>query len=233
MKLFVYTLILVMAELSSSPAHAQIDAVSRLSRISRNTGGAATDEIQSTSFDTFDEMLFGSGNPSFFPVANQISTFDNLTANVNTDLQNIGTSNFGGGSISASSTFELTFDLAVRSEFQISAVLTENDVIEEFGVANGGGAFFRLDGPAELEFESNFSSDTIIDEIVELPSGRYTLQIGSVGFGSDVEPAADSTASATFQFIRSVPEPSSTFAIVATFAPFLLRRRRQVVHYTR
>lgn len=197
-------------------AHAQIIPVSRLSSVRFNSS-----TIESTSFDPFAEMFFDSGSP----LVDQNSMFDNQVVSVNTELQNIGTSNVGGGEISASSRFELVFDLSDSSVFQLTGLLTESDA------QNFGESFVRLDGPTSFDFQSipglySAPTTTSIDEFFLLPSGRYTLEIGSLGFGNDVEPVADSSAAVTFQFVgTAVPEPSSTFVLFATCIPLLVRRK--------
>jgi len=218
-----YFFIFLTVGLLPSFAHAQIIPVSRLSSVSVGENGNTTSIIESTSFDPFVEMLFGSASSR---VVDQDSMFDNQMVSVNTEIGNIGTS-FGYQSfIDASSSFRLDFDLPDSSVFQLTGLLTENDIVENGVGFDTGGSFVRIDGPASFDFESTALSDTSLDELLVLPSGRYSLLVGSSGVGSEIEPVADATAEVTFQFVgTAVPEPSSTFVLFATCIPLLVRRK--------
>ena len=234
MKFFLPLLILVF---SSSLAVAQINPLSRTSEVFRTDGEGgnpssfSTNQIQSTTFAPFDESLFPT---TFSSVADQNSFFDNTAVTVFAELDNIGTSSFGSdfqqtfGSLSAGSTFELTFSIDNPSVFSVIGSLTEDDIIETQLGFDAGGAFFDLSGPSSLRLESDpFVSQTSINQLVTLLPGTYTLEVGAIGNANQIEPAADSSAQFTVEFVgTAVPEPSS-LVLCGLAMPFVLMRRRR------
>jgi len=232
-------LLLFLFVIPASVVSAQITPISRDSEISRSDGELGNPasftrtEVDSTSFSTFNESLFA---PSTFgPVATQLSSFNNTTVSVSTQLDRIGTSSFGSdyyqtfGSIQASSTFSLFFSLAQPSEFSITGTLFEDDPVELGVGVNNGSSFFELDGPVSLFLESDPAiGQTIVNQNIILTPGVYSVEIGSAGWGNQIEPVADSSAQITFEFNSVVvPEPSSLILMSAFMSPLVVCRRRR------
>jgi len=229
-----FVLALLTVVFSSSLAVAQINPISRNSIISRTDGlsgspaSFSTSSMQSTSFAPFNGSLSLSS-------INQSSSFSSTNITVSTELSGVGTSAFGSdfaqtfGSLSAQSLFDLDFTVANPSIFSVSGTLFENDVIEDFLFVDNGGSFFDLTGPTSLQFQSStFVPPTVISQNITLLPGTYNLQIGSTGSANQIEPAADSSAQFTLEFVSvAVPEPSS-FAVSAFALSFLLVRRRRL-----
>ena len=230
---------LLLLAFSHSLASAQINPIGRTSEVSvtdglsGNPASFSTNEIVSTSFAPFNESLFPATSLS---VADQSSSFNNTSISVSTELDNIGTSSFGSdfggtfGDLSASSNFELIFSINSPSVFSITGALTESDPVEVGVGVNTGSSFFDLSGPTSVQFQSNpLVAQTVIAQPITLLPGTYTLEIGSTGFGSQIEPAADTSAQFTLEFVgQAVPEPSS-LVLGGLVMPFvLLRRRRRI-----
>ena len=153
---------------------------------------------------------------------------------VSTELSSVGTSSFGSdfnqtfGSLTVTSIFELDFTVANPSLFSVSGTLFEDDVIEDFLGIDNGGSFFELTGPTSLQFQSStFVPQTVVSQNITLQPGTYSLEIGSTGFANQIEPAANTSAEFTLEFVSVVvPEPSSFAVSALAFASLLIRRRR-------
>ena len=122
----------------------------------------------------------------------------------------------------------MIFSLSQTSEFSIVGAFTEDDPVQAGIGFDTGSSFFDLDGPVSLLLESDpLTGQTTINQNITLAPGVYTLEIGSSGSGSQIEPVASSSAQIEFRFVRAVvPEPSSFIALLALSVPIMMRRRR-------
>ena len=191
--------------------------------VSTLTGSTSfTEQTESTTdFLTFNQQVsVGSSD------ASQNSSLSNQSLQVFT-FADAGTAGTEFGTTSAISIFNLTFTIDAPTEFNLTGTMTESDTLESAGFFDGGGSIISLTSNTfTLEFESNFVNDVLLDENALLQPDTYTLDFRSFGFGSSVEPSANTSIDATVSFATAVPEPSHASLLAVATLAYCLRRRK-------
>lgn len=212
-------------------AHAQLSITDRQSRVTASEtfapllGGMSTD---TSTLETTNLLLFSQTVSEGQATASQTSSVSPLLFQHTSSVDG-GMAGSEFGSTSASSLFRVEFDITNPSSFELTGLLTEDDVLEEAGIVSLGGTTVSLIGTGlNLSIDSDFANDVTINESGVLNAGSYVLEVLSSGGGSTIEPSAITTTDFTFSVVSVVPEPSSIVVFGCGLMCLLSGRRRTI-----